>query len=187
MKKHDLDIHDAYAKTTVMQAKACAEARAPRENAAYRKAHGARASVRAGVFGPALPGKATSPPPLQETGRHHADCQTSRNPRWTARAASLFCPGLGQILEGRTLLGVLQLVLFLAAFSTGLTILIVQFIRAFRSAAALSEDPSAFLAGFEPNALVTVVVAVLVGLVVAVWSILDAGKQAGSNSSSESI
>ena len=122
----------------------------------------------------------TAPPVPPDVGAVPDSSERSRS-KWSGRLLSTVCPGLGQIVCGRWVAGVVQMGVFLAALATACVMLVGQLLLAYRAAFAMDTDPQADLPDLGGIGFVLPFVSSLaVALLVAVWSIWDAGKKSGA-------
>ena len=118
------------------------------------------------------------PPPIQKIAPRSRK-ETKGETKLAARTASFFCPGIGQIIQRRYFIGLVQLFLFLLAWA-------VSFIALFSWAAAnsriawnLQENPGQDL--IEKGPWLTIAGGIFFALLVLVWSVWDAGRESHRN------
>ena len=120
-----------------------------------------------------------APPPVS------ASLPSPASPRskWSARLLSTICPGLGQLISGRWASGLLQMGVFLTALVSAGLMLIGQLFLAYRIAFSLDSHPQAEFPDLGgAHFVLPFVSSIAVALLVAAWSIWDAGKEPGTDS-----
>ena len=117
-----------------------------------------------------------TPPPIE---RDLNPAHIHRNKRWSARAASLILPGLGQLISGRVLVGLIQMLFAVAFFGLLLMVIVLYMLAGLRYARDVT-----YTIELPPFPWLAFAGSVAGVLLIYAWSLWDAGRIPDKNESS---